>query len=315
MKAALSRPSPGNRHEYWISASQLAAFRAAGTNAHRLFSSADAWLERFGDDLLLSYKTEPARDAVLAGLADWAPNHGLKYRRLFGKWLPRQNEDRTAPRLLEGSADLPMETVVEEDGLKFGLDFAAGYSAGLFIDQRANRAFVRRTAGKRLLNTFAYTCSFSVAAASAGAQTTSVDLSKKSIDRGRANFALNGFDAATHRFYADDVLDVLPRLARRGEQFDTIVLDPPTFSRGNQGRKWQVERDFETLLQTALELAAPQARVLLSTNCTRLDRRMLEGLSRFALKATRRAATFHQEPALPDIPAEFAAQTLWLLLK
>ena len=69
------------------------------------------------------------------------------------------------------------------------------------------------------------------------------------------------------------------------------------------------------LLVAALELAAPRARVLLSTNCTRLQRRALEAIARFALKATRRAADFHGEPALPDIPAEAAAQTLWLLLK
>ena len=184
----------------------------------------------------------------------------------------------------------------------------------LFIDQRANRAFVRRAGVRRMLNTFAYTCSFSVAAAMEGAETVSVDLSKKSIDRGRANFALNGLDAAAHTFIADDVLDVLPRLARLGEKFDAIILDPPTFSRGNKGRKWQVEHDFEDLILAALELAAPKARVLLSTNCTRLDRRALEAIARFALKTTRRAATFHQEPPLPDVPAPFAAQTLWVCL-
>jgi 23S rRNA (cytosine1962-C5)-methyltransferase len=145
--------------------------------------------------------------------------------------------------------------------------------------------------------------------------TTSIDLSKKSIDRGRANFELNGLDATAHRWYSNDVFEVLPTLARRGELFDAIILDPPTFSRGNKGRKWQVENDFEGLLLSALELAAPQARVLISTNCTRLNRRVLETISRHCLKATRRAATFHQEPALPDIPPEFAAQTLWLLLR
>ena len=165
-----------------------------------------------------------------------------------------------------------------------------------------------------MLNTFAYTCSFSVAAAIEGAETTSVDLSKKSIDRGGANFALNGIDAAAHTFIADDVLDVLPRLARRGEKFDAIILDPPTFSRGNKGRKWQVEHDFEGLLLAALELAAPKARVLLSTNCTRLNRRALEAIARFCLKTTRRAATLHQEPPLPDVPVPFGAQTLWLLV-
>ena len=202
--------------------------------------------------------------------------------------------------------------------MKFGLDFGAGYSAGLFLDQRANRAVARTGDVRRLLNTFAYTCSFSVAAALAGAETVSVDLSKKSLDRGRENFALNGLDPIAergHRFLADDVLEVLPRLARRGEKFDAIILDPPTFSRGNKGRKFQIEHDLEALFLAALEVAAPRARVLLSTNCTRLDRRALESIARYGLKIGRRAGDLHSEPELPDIPAAQCAQTLWVTLK
>jgi 23S rRNA (cytosine1962-C5)-methyltransferase len=204
---------------------------------------------------------------------------------------------------------------VVENGVRYGLDFGAGYSAGLFIDQRANRSFVRHAAPRRLLNTFAYTCSFSVVAALAGAETVSIDLSKKSIDRGRENFALNDLPTNAHRFYADDVLDTLPRLTRKKERFDVIILDPPTFSRGNKGRRFQVEEDLEALLLAALEVAAPRAKILLSTNCTRLNRRALETIARFACKTNRLAADFHAEPVLPDIPAEAAAQTVWLLLR
>ena len=311
-------PSPGKPLAHWISGAQHAAFAAAGTNAHRLCSTADAWVERFADDVLVSYQSEAARERALAGLREWSVATGFAPARVFGKYLPRQNEERRAPVLLAGDPTAPLLTVVEENGMRFGLDFAAGYSAGLFIDQRANRAFVRRGGGRRLLNTFAYTCSFSVAAALGGAETVSVDLSKKSLDRGRENFALNALPAASegrHRFYADDVLDVLPRLARKGETFDTIILDPPTFSRGNNGRKFQVEQDLKTLLLAALGVAAPRAKILLSTNCARLTRRALETIARFALKGVRRTADFHTEAPLPDIPAESGAQTLWLLLK
>lgn len=306
-----SRKSPGG----WLPKTQLATFAAADTNAHRLCTIPDGWVERFGADVLISYKDDDARDALVPGLREWSAQHDLAVRRVFGKFLPRQNEERAAPRLLEGDAALPLVTIVQENGVRYGLDFSAGYSAGLFIDQRANRAFVRRAASRRMLNAFAYTCSFSVVAALAGAETVSIDLSKKSLDRGRENFALNGLDAAAHRFFADDVLDVFPRLARKGERFDSIILDPPTFSRGNKGRRFQIEQDFEALLIAALELAAPHAKILLSTNCTRLSRSAFERLARFALKTTRRAATFHTEPPLPDIPADAGAQTLWLLLK
>jgi 23S rRNA (cytosine1962-C5)-methyltransferase len=223
--------------------------------------------------------------------------------------------------LLEGDATLPLTAVVTERGVRYGVDFGAGYSAGLFIDQRANRAWLRQWLGQRphsplrLLNTFAYTCSFSVVAALGGAQTLSVDLSKKSLDRGRENFALNGLPLHGHRFLADDTLDVLPRLERRGERFDLIVLDPPTFSRGNRGRRWRAEDQLEGLLQSALELAAPGAVLLLSTNATRLTPQALERLARFALKTARRGGDFHREPPLPDFPPGEGAQTLWLHLR
>lgn len=210
---------------------------------------------------------------------------------------------------------LPDHLLVRELHWTLEVRLHDGLSTGLFIDQRANRRFLHHAKPRKVLNTFAYTCSFSVVAALVGAETVSVDLSKKSIDRGRENFALNRIDAATHRFYADDVLDVLPRLARKHEQFDAIILDPPTFSRGNNGRKFQVESDLETLLLAAFEVATPRAKILLSTNCTRLNRRALEAIARFACKTTRRAAEFHAESPLPDIPTEAAAQTLWLLLR
>ena len=306
---------PRQPPEHWLTGAQFAAFTAAGTNAHRLGTSPSGWAERFGDEVLISYKDDATRDTLHAGLRAWSAEHGYAPPRVFGKFLPRQNADRIAPVLLEGDPALPLTTVAQENGMRFGLDFGAGYSAGLFIDQRANRAFVRQNAPRRLLNTFAYTCSFSVAAALAGAETVSIDLSKKSLDRGRENFALNSLDTASHRFYTDDVLDVLPRLARKSETFDAVILDPPTFSRGNKGRRFQVENDLEALLIATLELAAPRAKILLSTNCTRLNRRALEAIARFTLKTTRRAADFYMTPPLPDFPKEAGAQTLWLLLK
>ena len=299
----------------WIPAELLAAFEAAQTTAHRLFTSRDAWAERFGAEVLISFKTDAARDLALAGLREWEGRTGFRSARVFGRFLPRQNAERMAPVLLEGAAPAVLTITVTEAGIRYGIDFAAGYSAGLFVDQRANRAFLRRIAPKRLLNTFAYTCSFSVVAALAGAETVSIDLSKKSLERGRENFQWNALGLEGHRFLADDVLDLLPRLARRGEKFDAIVLDPPTFSRGNRGRRWQVEDGLEDLLLAALELAAPQAAILLSTNCTRLDRRTLENIARFALKTTRRSGSFHQEPPLPDFPRGEGAETLWITLR
>jgi len=300
----------------WITPVQFAAFEASQTDAHRLFSGADGWVERLAQDALISHKTPAALDGMRDELSGWGAANAWNPRRIFGKLLPRQNEDRDPPVLVGGDATLPLTGDVRENGVRYCLDFAAGYSAGLFLDQRTNRAFLRNAAPARLLNTFAYTCSFSVVAALAGAATVSIDLSRKSLERGKANFLLNGLDAnAGHRFLADDVLEVLPRLARRGEKFDAIVLDPPTFSRGNKGRRWQVGQHLEDLVLAAMELAAPSARVLISTNCATIQHGDLERVARFALKFHRRAGDLHREAQPPDFRPGHGARTLWMSLR
>ena len=300
----------------WLTPAQFTAFETAGTDAHRLFSCGDGWVERLAHDALISHKTAGALDAMRGGLAEWAAANEWRPRRIFGKLLPRQNEDRDPPVLLSGDSSLPLIGEIRENGVRYGLDFAAGYSAGLFLDQRMNRAFLRNAAPKRLLNTFAYTCSFSVVAALAGAETVSIDLSKKSLDRGRGNFALNNLAPdAGHRFLADDVLDVLPRLARRGEKFDAIVLDPPTFSKGNNGRRWQVGQHLEDLVLAAMEVAAPSAHILVSTNCAKIQHSDLERVARFALKFHRRPGDLHREAQPPDFPPGHGAKTLWVSLR
>jgi 23S rRNA (cytosine1962-C5)-methyltransferase len=300
----------------WITPAQFAAFEASQTDAHRLFSGADGWVERLAQDALISHKTPAALDGMGDALSEWSAANAWNPRRIFSKLLPRQNEDRDPPVLVGGVSTLPLTGEVRENGVRYHLDFAAGYSAGLFLDQRTNRAFLRNAAPARLLNTFAYTCSFSVVAALAGAATVSIDLSKKSLERGKANFLLNGLDAnAGHRFLADDVMEVLPRLARRGEKFDAIVLDPPTFSRGNQGRRWQVGQHLEDLVLAAMELAAPSARVLISTNCATIQHGDLERVARFALKFHRRAGDLHRESQPPDFPPGHGARTVWMSLR
>jgi 23S rRNA (cytosine1962-C5)-methyltransferase len=280
-----------------------------------LCTAPDGWVERYGVDVLISHKTDAALERLKTELCLWALNVGFSYRRVFARFLPKQNAEREAPTLILGDPDTNLQSTALERNLCYAIDFSAGYSVGLFIDQRENRRFVRDLGPKTLLNCFAYTCSFSVAAATVGASTVSVDLSKKSLARGRENFALNSVATTDHRFIADDVLAVLPRLARKGEKFDVIILDPPTFSRTHRGKTFQVENDFEMLLLTALEVAERNAHILLSTNCSTLGQRVLEVMGRFCLKAARRAGDFHREPPLPDFPPGVGAATVWLALR
>ena len=300
----------------WISPATWMALAAQGTDAHRLASGPETWIERFGADLLLSYQTVAVRDAMLGELDMRCGAYGYNPRRVFGKYLPQQASERAAPTLLRGEMNAPLETEVSEEGVRYGLDFEGGYSAGLFIDQRDNRARLRAWKPKRLLNTFAYTCSFSVVAALVGAETISVDLSRRSLVRGEGNFARNGLDTKNgHRFIADDVLAVLPRLARRGEKFDAIVLDPPTFSRNQTGAAFQVQRDFGKLVALALEVAAPGAKILLSVNHSAMRVADLEWAARHALKLAGAAGRFLPAASLPDFPPGHGAKTVWLEMR
>ncbi len=298
----------------WIERDLVDLLTSQGTDAHRVFSSRNAWIERLGSDYLISYKDSADIASLQEDLAGWQNAMELTAQRVFGRYLTIQNSERSAPVLISGDAALALETSVTENGLRYGLDFAAGYSVGLFLDQRANRSHLQSLSPKRVLNTFAYTCSFSVVAASAEAKTVSIDLSAKSIGRGKANFALNNFSLEGHRFLADDALEVMPRLIRKMELFDMIILDPPTFSRGAKGRKFQVEKNLGDLLHLALELAAPRGKILLSTNCTRLDRAALHALAKDELRVAGRRAEFHCTDSLPDFPEGEGATTLWLLL-
>jgi 23S rRNA (cytosine1962-C5)-methyltransferase len=299
----------------WIDPDLLRDFQAEGTDAHRLCTIDNGWVERFGRDVLISFKRVLIRERLVEELQSWADSVGFRVRRVFARFIPRKNEQREPPRLVAGDPSKSLQAVATEWYLRFGIDFGTGYSPGLFLDQRENRRYVRHIAPKRLLNCFAYTCSFSVSAASIGAATLNIDLSKKSLARGRENFALNGLPTIEHRFIADDVRAVLPRLVRKGEKFDVIILDPPTFSRSPGGKRFQVEHDFENLLIDAFELAERDSHVLLSTNCSALREHALEVMARYCLKATRRAATFHRSSRLPDFPPGAGASSIWLALR
>jgi 23S rRNA (cytosine1962-C5)-methyltransferase len=299
----------------WIDQDLIRDFKAEGTDAYRLCTITSGWVERFGQDILISFKDQAGRERLTTEFFLWAEAMGFTTQRIFERFLPKRNEEREAPKLILGDSNSSPRAIVMERGLRYEVDFSGGYSVGLFVDQRENRSFVRKATPERLLNCFAYTCSFSVAGAIAGAKTVSVDLSQKSLERGRQNFTLNNLAATGHQFIADDVFDVLPRLARKGEKFDLIVLDPPTFSRSHRGKMFKVQSNFEALLGEALDVADRDARILLSTNCATLNERALQVMARFCLKASRQAGTFHSEPGPRDFPPDGAANSIWLTLR
>lgn len=291
----------------------LKAFEKEKTSAYRVCHTGRFSVDRFGDDFLISMRYE-AEPEALNMLQAWASDHAITIRRIYGKQLVNQPGESDKPQLLFGDASLPSVTTASENGALFEIDFTAGYSQGFFIDQRENRRKLFENRPRKLLNCFAYTCAFSVTAALQGASTLSVDLSKRSLEWGKRNFALNHIDSGNHRFIADDVFKVLPRLEKRGERFDTIILDPPTFSRSPQTGAFRVEKDFPKLIDLAVACAEKKARILLSTNCTRLLLIDLESMGRSVCTDRGLAFRFQTTPPPADVGAYAAPCTTWLHL-
>jgi 23S rRNA (cytosine1962-C5)-methyltransferase len=131
------------------------------------------------------------------------------------------------------------ELEVRENGLKFTVDLAHGQKGGLFLDQRENRAEVgARARGLRVLNLFGYTGGFSLYAAAGGAlRTDTVDLARPAIAAARLNFERNGLsvDPARAGFHAADAFAFLERAKQRGERFDLVISDPPSFAKNRAG--------------------------------------------------------------------------------
>ncbi len=157
---------------------------------------------------------------------------------------------------------------IKENGLNFEVSFESGYSQGIFLDQRWNRAEVMRrmTGGGKLLNLFSYTGGFSVAGAMGGGETTTLDLSSVYLEWAKRNFRLNGLDDNQHYFCKGDAFHWLKRFAKQGRKFDGIVLDPPTFSRDDKGKVFRVEKDFGELAELASAVLEKDGWMLCCTN-------------------------------------------------
>lgn len=188
---------------------------------------------------------------------------------------------------------------VQEGDLVFRVNLSDYLDTGLFPDRRLLRAKIREEAGgKRVLNLFSYTCSFSVCAAAGGAVSVdSVDLSRAYLDWGMLNFELNGFKGREidprdlgafartslppFRFIRGDALRFLPEAERAALRWDIIILDPPTFSNSKKMRGFlDIRRDYRELVRGCLGLLAPGGKLFVSVNARsfKLDRDAFPGM-------------------------------------
>ncbi len=184
------------------------------------------------------------------------------------------------------------EFVVTENGLRFIVNLSDYLDTGLFLDHRVTRQLVReQAAGKRMLNLFAYTGSFSVYAAAGGAsKAVTVDLSRTYLQWAGKNMALNGFtDQDRYLFIHADVKAYLKTLAPGS--FDLIVMDPPTFSNSKRMDGFlDIQRDHPGLINDCLQALTSGGQLYFSTNLRsfRLDTQAIQAS---AFKDITRATT------------------------
>lgn len=143
---------------------------------------------------------------------------------------------------------------------------------GLFPEQAYNWNFIREklhgTKDKKVLNLFAYTGGATIAALKEGASVVHVDSSKGMIEWAKENVYLNNLQDKNVRFIVDDVVKFVKREIRRGNKYDAIIMDPPSFGKGSKGEIWKFERDFPILLELVNDLLVEDALFILISSYT-----------------------------------------------
>ena len=310
---------------------------ADATNAFRMIHGAsDGWpgwyVERLGN-FLLSQSDAPLTKAQQEWLAQNRPGTRGAYHKILSRHVRGASTAETSPQHVLGES-APERFAIRENGIQFELSFNEGYSVGLFLDQRDNRRrFLAShvaadfpllntehgTRNTELLNVFAYTCGFSVCAAKGGMRTTSLDLSKKYLEWGRRNFALNDLKPAEHDFIFGDAFDWMRRLAKKGRAFDVIVLDPPTFSQSKERGAFRVEKNYGELVSAALPLLKPEGVLLASTNAADWPpETFLSAVEDAVRAAKRKILKQYYAPQPPDFPVSRTEpaylKTVWIKL-
>jgi 23S rRNA (cytosine1962-C5)-methyltransferase len=310
------------------------------TTAFRLVHGASDGCPQLYVDVLGPYLLAQSSDALnraqtatLTELATDLSTQSVYHKRLI---TASQTSEQTqiSPKLVFGRPALKRFNVLE-NGLSYELGFNEGYSVGLFLDQRDNRRRLLSghiAAGFHLfeseplsprpevLNTFAYTCGFSVCAAKAGARATSLDLSKNYLEWGKRNFVANQIDPADHDFVFGDVFDWMRRFGKRRRRFDVVLIDPPTFSRSKEFGPFRVTRDYGELVTLALAVLKPGGVLFASSNAaTWAPEAFLDSVKCAIGAANRSIMKEHYFPQPPDFPVTRAEpvylKTVWFRVR
>ncbi|WP_166364204.1 class I SAM-dependent methyltransferase [Pseudomonas akapageensis] len=155
------------------------------------------------------------------------------------------------------------EWLITEGGLRFKLDLGKKQNTGLFLDMRYGRRWVQAQArGKRVLNLFAYTCGFSVAAIAGGAEhVVNLDMARAALSRGRENHRLNEHDLDRVSFLGHELFKSWAKVKKYGP-YDLVIIDPPSFQKGS----FALTKDYQRVLRRLPELLTGQGIVLACVN-------------------------------------------------
>ncbi len=266
------------------------------TTAYRLVNGEGDGLpgltvDRYGDYLMVQLYCNgwrPHLKIVTGVLQDLLAPAGIyeKSRPQKTRELEAVSDSKQYGRLLAGTP-APENLEVLENGLTFLVSLENGLNTGLFLDQRRNRRdLMGRAAGKRVLNLFAYTGAFSVAAAATGASlVTGVDASPGYTEWAKANFGANRLNPKRHEFIVGECLKVLADLGRQNKMFDIILMDPPSFSTTNNSR-FTTRGGTSDIVAAALPLLSNGGLLIASSNHQKIDLAdYLKELRRGALQA------------------------------
>lgn len=185
----------------------------------------------------------------------------------------KQRERQQEGSQYEKQSDASVRFTVSENGLRFMVNLSDYLDTGLFLDHRNTRKMVMEYChGKRFLNLFAYTGSFTVYAAAGGCKNSlTIDLSNTYLTSAQENLRLNGQDKLCHRLLRADVLEYLAS-PPDNSLFDVIVLDPPTFSKSKRMKSTlDTQRDHVWLINQTLRLLSPNGILFFSTNYSRFQ--------------------------------------------
>jgi 23S rRNA (cytosine1962-C5)-methyltransferase len=248
-------------------------------------------VDRYGNHLMVQLYCNgwrPHLKLITGVLQDLLAPAGIyeKARPQKTRELEAVSDTKCYGRLLAGTA-APGNLEVRENGLTFLTSLENGLNTGLFLDQRRNRRdLMTRSTGKRVLNLFAYTGAFSVAAAAAGASlVTGVDASPGYTEWAKSNFAANRIDPKRHEFIVGDCLKVLADLGRQNNMYDIILMDPPSFSTTARSR-FTTRGGTSDIVAAALPLLSRGGLMITSSNHQKVDLAdYLKELRRGALQA------------------------------